>query len=90
MPVRASSVTALQALADAERPLHGAAERAFCETRGSNKRGLESADRDDLPARPRPAADGKEAAALAGYAGKHGMANACRVILNSNEFMFVP
>jgi hypothetical protein len=31
----------------------------------------------------------KERAALAEYAKKHGLANACRVILNSNEFMFV-
>ncbi|HWB10579.1 MAG TPA: PSD1 and planctomycete cytochrome C domain-containing protein [Pirellulales bacterium] len=31
----------------------------------------------------------QEAAALAAYAGKHGLANACRLILNSNEFMFV-
>lgn len=26
---------------------------------------------------------------MAGYAAKHGMANACRMMLNSNEFMFV-
>ena len=31
----------------------------------------------------------KEARALAEYAGKHGLANACRIVLNSNEFMFV-
>jgi hypothetical protein len=31
----------------------------------------------------------KEMAALAEYARKHGLSNACRVILNSNEFMFV-
>ena len=31
----------------------------------------------------------KEARALADYAGKHGLANACRIVLNSNEFMFV-
>ena len=31
----------------------------------------------------------KEAAALAAYAAKHGVANACRVVLNSNEFIFV-
>jgi hypothetical protein len=31
----------------------------------------------------------KESAALTEYAKKHGLANACRVILNSNEFMFV-
>lgn len=31
----------------------------------------------------------KEMRALAEYAGKHGLANACRIVLNSNEFMFV-
>ncbi len=31
----------------------------------------------------------KESRALAKYAGKHGLANACRIVLNSNEFMFV-
>ena len=28
--------------------------------------------------------------ATADYAKKHGMANVCRLILNSNEFLFVP
>ena len=32
---------------------------------------------------------GAERDAVAAYAGKHGLANACRVLLNSNEFMFV-
>jgi hypothetical protein len=27
--------------------------------------------------------------ALVEYASKHGMANACRMVLNSNEFMFL-
>jgi hypothetical protein len=31
----------------------------------------------------------KESALLTDYARRHGLANACRVILNSNEFMFV-
>src|SRR5262249_38836902 len=31
----------------------------------------------------------KESTLLAGHAKKHGLENACRVILNSNEFMFV-
>jgi hypothetical protein len=34
-----------------------------------------------------PEAD--EVKALVGYASKHGMANACRMLLNSNEFMFL-
>jgi hypothetical protein len=31
----------------------------------------------------------KELRALTEYAGKHGLSNACRIVLNSNEFMFV-
>jgi len=31
----------------------------------------------------------EEAEELAAYARKHGLANLCRLILNSNEFMFV-
>ena len=30
-----------------------------------------------------------ERTAVAAYAAKHGMANACRLLLNSNEFMFL-
>lgn len=36
----------------------------------------------------RPASD--ETQALCAYVHKHGMANACRVLINSNEFLFVP
>jgi hypothetical protein len=35
------------------------------------------------------AATAKEIELLSAYATKHGMANACRLVLNSNEFMFV-
>jgi hypothetical protein len=31
----------------------------------------------------------EEARALSGYAARHGMANACRLLINSNEFMFL-
>jgi len=31
----------------------------------------------------------KETQAVSGYACRHGLANACRVLLNSNEFVFV-
>ena len=34
-------------------------------------------------------ATGDEVTMLAAYARKHGMANVCRLILNSNEFVFV-
>ena len=36
----------------------------------------------------RPPTEG-ESAALADYAAKHGLPNACRLLLNSNEFLFV-
>ena len=32
----------------------------------------------------------KETAALSAYASRHGLANACRVLFNCNEFLFVP
>ena len=31
-----------------------------------------------------------EKPALTGYAKRHGMANACRLLFNCNEFLFVP
>jgi hypothetical protein len=34
-----------------------------------------------------PSAD--ERGMLAGYARRHGMANACRVLFNANEFLFI-
>ena len=35
------------------------------------------------------AADAESKAALVSYATKHGLANTCRVLFNSNEFLFV-
>jgi hypothetical protein len=32
----------------------------------------------------------REATLLETYATRHGLANACRVLLNSNEFAFIP
>jgi mono/diheme cytochrome c family protein len=46
---------------------------------------VEGAYRAILQRRPGPG----EAAEVAGYAARHGLANACRVLLNSNEFMFL-
>jgi hypothetical protein len=36
----------------------------------------------------RPAAEG-ELKTIGAYATRHGLANACRLLLNSNEFLFV-
>jgi hypothetical protein len=46
---------------------------------------VEAAYRLILQRAPTPA----EAATVGDYAAKHGLANACRVLLNSNEFMFL-
>jgi hypothetical protein len=89
-PKRNTTLTALQALSLLNNPFivrqcERLAERVAKECPG------------DLPAqighvyalalgRP-PGKD--EAASLAAYAAKHGLANACRVVLNSNEFVFV-
>jgi hypothetical protein len=88
-PVRSASVSALQALAMLNdkfvvRMSEHLAERA-------------ARAGPDLPARVRAvyrlalgrdptAAEGQ---AVTAYAGKYGLANACRVVLNSNEFLFV-
>jgi hypothetical protein len=88
-PARNASVTALQALAMLNNKLmvrmseHLAAR---AERMGS-----------DLPSRVRAVyrlALGREPAPrecelLTAYAARHGLANACRIVLNSNEFMFV-
>ena len=88
--MRSSSVTPLQALAllndrFAVRQSEHLAER------------LKKAS-DDPPSRirlayeltlSRPPSEA-EARALAGYAAKHGLPNACRLLLNCNEFLFVP
>jgi hypothetical protein len=88
-PVRSASVSALQALAMLNnkfivRMSEHLAKRA--EACGTN-----------LPAQIRAVyglalgrtPTDRELQAVAGYAARHGLANACRVILNSNEFMFV-
>jgi hypothetical protein len=88
-PTRASSVTALQALAMLNDQFmirqceHLAARVAKA---GSVQAQVGEAYRLALGRSPTD----KESTALAAYATKHGMANACRVLLNSNEFMFVP
>jgi mono/diheme cytochrome c family protein len=88
-PVRSSSVTALQALAMlndrfmVRQSEHFAARIAKA---GGLGKQIESAY---LLALGRPPT-AQETSRLADYAKKHGMANVCRLILNSNEFLFVP
>jgi hypothetical protein len=88
-PVRNTTLTALQALALLNDPfvLRQAAYFAQRVEKGSDtvEGQVEAAYRLAL-GRP-PHAD--ERAALAAYARKHGMANACRVLFNANEFVFI-
>lgn len=89
-PARNTSVTVLQALSMLNNRFMVRASEHFA------ARAAHLAD--DLPgqvaaawelALGRPPTE-REAAALAAYASRHGMANACRLLLNSNEFMFIP
>jgi hypothetical protein len=90
MPVRSSSVTALQALAMlndrfvVRQSEHFATRVAAASADPAHQ--VEAAYRLALGRPPTP----EESAALTVYAVKYGLANACRVLLNSNEFMFVP
>jgi hypothetical protein len=88
-PTRASSVTALQALALLnDRFVVRQCEHFAARVTKAGDTPAQVAEAYRL-ALGRPATE-KESAALAAYAKKYGMANACRLLLNSNEFMFVP
>jgi hypothetical protein len=88
-PVRSTSVTALQALA----MLNDRFVVRQCEhlaARVASAGDLRTqVGRAFLLALGRPPTE-KESAALSSFAARHGMANACRLLLNSNEFMFIP
>jgi hypothetical protein len=89
VPKRNSTLTALQALATLNNPFVAAQAENFA-------RRLEAASADRkkqvhlayLIALGR-APDEKESRLLHDYAAKHGLANACRVIFNTTEFVFV-
>jgi len=88
-PVRAASVTALQALALLNdrftvRYAEHFAARLEREAQGPEDRIRRAYEL----ALGRPATDA-EAKRLADYATRHGLANACRVLFNCNEFLFV-
>jgi hypothetical protein len=89
-PARNTSVTVLQALSMLNNRFIVRASEHFAERA--------AALAEDLPgqvaaawelALGRPPTE-RETAAFASYASRHGLANACRLLLNSNEFMFVP
>ncbi len=87
--VRPVSVTALQALALLNDPFMVRMSEHFARRlapAGDAEAQVRLAYRLALGRDPRP----EEEAALAAYARRHGMANACRVLFNCNEFVFVP
>ena len=88
-PKRNTTLTSLQALALLNNPLivqqaHRFAER-LRQTSDDPSRQIHEAY---LLALGRPASP-EEIAILLAYSAEHGLANACRLLLNSNEFMFV-
>ena len=88
-PVRNASLTALQALSMLNnkftvRQSEHLATRA-ASVSGDLSQQIEVAFRFALLRKPTD----RERAALTEYARQHGLANACRVLLNSNEFLFV-
>jgi hypothetical protein len=88
-PVRNASVTALQALSMLNdkfivRQSEHIAQRITCTEHDPGKQ-VVTAYRLILGRAPTP----REARAVGAYAAKQGLANACRVLLNSNEFVFV-
>ena len=88
-PVRSTTITALQALAMLNDAFMVRQSRAFARRLESAEvetdRQLEAAFVLALGRPPREA----ERAALVAYAHKHGLANACRLLFNTNEFVFV-
>src|SRR5688500_1090532 len=88
-PVRPASVTALQALALMNDRFTVRYAEHFAGRLESEAKGLPAqVSRADELTLGRPASDA-EVRRLADYAAKHGLANACRVLLNCNEFLFV-
>ncbi|CAN5791122.1 DUF1549 and DUF1553 domain-containing protein [soil metagenome] len=89
VPVRNETITALQALALLNDPFLIAQAEGFAarlrEISDNESNRIEAAFRLALGRSPEP----EELEALVGYAGAHGLENACRLIFNLNEFVFV-
>jgi hypothetical protein len=88
-PVRNTTLTALQALALLNDPFLVRQAEYFAErvrkTSDDPGKRIETAYRLAFARTPSP----EENAALRAYARKHGLANACRLLFNANEFVFV-
>ena len=89
VPKRSSTLTAIQALAMLNDPLMVEQSRRFAEGMRAAAGGLEEqvryGFRRALGRKPAP----EEALELAANAERHGLENSARIILNSNEFIFV-
>jgi len=88
VPVRNSTMTALQALALLNNPFmvkqaEYFADRVKAETKDAGKQ-VDYAYRMAFGRPPTP----PERAAMSAYIERHGLANACRLLFNANEFMF--
>jgi mono/diheme cytochrome c family protein len=88
-PARTTSVTALQALAMLNNQFMVRESERFAERMAQGGGSLSSQIDQMFQFALGRSPTVKESAAMVAYAGKHGLANACRLILNSNEFMFV-
>jgi hypothetical protein len=88
-PVRNTTLTALQALALLNDPFMLKQAECFAERlqkiSPDPERQIEAAYRLALGRRPRS----DEKKALVDYVHKHGLANACRLLFNTNEFVFI-
>ncbi len=89
VPVRNTTLTALQALALLNNPFMVQQAEHFA----TRLRKLESEPGKQVDAAYRlafgRAPSAEERTALTAFVGQHGLANACRLIFNANEFMFV-
>ncbi|MBI1901124.1 MAG: DUF1553 domain-containing protein [Planctomycetia bacterium] len=88
-PKRTTTVTALQALSLLNNPLFvKQAEHLAARVASERSTLSDQLRRAHELALGRPPTD-EELQVLSAYASRHGLANACRVILNTNEFVFV-
>jgi hypothetical protein len=89
VPVRNTTLTALQALALLNNPFMVRQSEYFADRlrklHGDPERQVEAAYRLALGRPPAP----EERVAVVAYVRRHGLANACRLLFNANEFLFV-
>ncbi|MBI3824315.1 MAG: DUF1553 domain-containing protein [Planctomycetes bacterium] len=89
VPVRTTTMTALQALTLLNNPfMVKQAEYVAERVKSMEKEPARQVDAAFRLAFARPPAP-QERAAMTAYVERHGLANACRLLLNANEFLFV-